>query len=133
VETAAAYLWVALGSALGGVGRFWLAGLISGKVGQAFPWGTLVVNVTGSFLIGILVTLIEPGSRMHVKLNPFVLQFFLVGICGGYTTFSALSLQTLKLIQTGQWLQAGLNVILSVVLCLIAVWLGYLAGALVNR
>ena len=122
-----AYLWVAIGGALGSVSRFWLSGLIAGRFGETFPWGTLAINVTGSFVIGFLAALTEPEGRVLV--SPAFRQFFMIGICGGYTTFSAFSLQTLNLVRDREWLYAGGNVILSVVLCLIAVWLGYLLGS----
>jgi CrcB protein len=128
-----AYLWVGLGSALGGMGRFWLSGFIARRVGETFPWGTLTVNVTGSFVIGLLAALVGPDSRLNPRVNPFVFQFFMTGICGGYTTFSSFSLQTLNLVQAGEWLHAGANAALSVLLCLVAVWFGYSAGQLLNR
>jgi CrcB protein len=125
-----AYLWVALGGALGSVGRFWLSGLVaesSQRHGSIFPWNTLIVNVTGSFLIGVLAAFTEPGGRRFLK--PGGQQFLMYGVCGGYTTFSSFSLQTLNLMRDSEWLQAGGNIVLSVVLCLVAVWLGYLLGA----
>jgi CrcB protein len=125
-----AYLWVAIGGALGSVMRFGLNGLISARFGETFPWGTLVINVTGSFLIGIFAAFSDPDGRALI--SPGARQFLMVGICGGYTTFSSFSLQTLRLAQDGEWLYAGGNVILSVVLCLVAVWLGYLLGSMFN-
>ncbi len=124
-----AYLWVAVGGALGSVGRFWLSGLIADRVGQAFPWGTLVINITGSFLIGVIGAVASPEGRMDSQSRQFVSQFLMYGICGGYTTFSSFSLATLKHMQERQWLYAGGNIVLSVVLCLLAVWLGWLAGS----
>lgn len=128
-----AYLWVGLGSAFGGAGRFWLSGLIARRFGETFPWGTLAVNVSGSLVIGFLAALIAPDSRLAPKFNPFIFHFLMVGVCGGYTTFSSFSLQTLKLVQDGEWLHAGANATLSVLLCLLAVWLGFLAGQFLNR
>ncbi len=127
-----AYLWVAIGGALGSVGRFWLNGIMSGKFGETFPWGTLVVNVTGSFVIGIIAALAIPEGRMDSQSRAFATQFLMIGICGGYTTFSSFSLQTLNLLRDREWLYACGNVILSVVLCMIAVWLGYLLGSVFN-
>jgi fluoride exporter len=127
-----AYLWVAIGGALGGVSRFWLSGLIAARFGETFPFGTLVINITGSFLIGIFAALVTPEGRFDSQTRVFVTQFLMIGICGGYTTFSAFSLRTLQLMQERQWLYAGGNVILSVVLCMIAVWLGYLLGSIFN-
>jgi CrcB protein len=127
-----AYLWVAIGGALGGVSRFWLSGLIASRFGETFPWGTLIINITGSFLIGIFAALATPEGRLDPQTRVFVIQFLMIGVCGGYTTFSAFSLRTLQLMQERQWLYAGGNVILSVVLCMIAVWLGYLLGSIFN-
>jgi len=126
------YLWVALGGAIGSVARFWASGLVARQFGETFPWGTLVVNATGSFLIGLFATLTAPDGRWLVA--PGFRTFFMIGICGGYTTFSSVSLQTLKLAQDGEWLHAGVNVCDSVALCLVAVWLGHtLAEALNER
>ncbi|HEY3932163.1 MAG TPA: fluoride efflux transporter CrcB [Verrucomicrobiae bacterium] len=127
-----AYLWVAIGGALGSVSRFWLNGLISAKFGETFPFGTLIINIAGSFLIGIFAALAIPEGRMDSQSRAFATQFLMIGICGGYTTFSSFSLQTLNLLRDREWLYAGGNVILSVVLCMIAVWLGYLLGSIFN-
>jgi CrcB protein len=125
------YLWIALGGALGSVGRFWLSGLVAARIGSAFPWGTLLVNVSGSFAIGLLAALVEPGGRRY--LPPAGREFFMYGLCGGYTTFSSFSLQTLELMHEGELGRAGLNVVASVLLCLAAVWLGYLLGLGLNN
>jgi CrcB protein len=118
------YVWIALGGALGSLGRFWFSGLIARNFGETFPWGTLLVNVSGSFVIGLFATLTEPEGRWLV--SPSFRQFFMIGICGGYTTFSSFSLQTLNLVRDGEWFYAGANAVLSFVLCLVAVWFGYL-------
>ncbi len=125
------YLWVALGGALGSVGRFWLASLLALRAGEAFPWGTLAVNVLGSFLIGFFGVLTGPDGRWVVGVG--ARQFFMIGVCGGFTTFSSFSLQTLYLVNEGQWLGAAANVVLSVVLCLAAVGLGCVAAGVLNR
>jgi len=131
MEKLAVYLAVALGSALGGVGRFWLSGLAAQRLGETFPWGTLVVNVSGSFAIGLFAALTGPDGRWIV--SPRFSGFFTAGLCGGYTTFSSFSLQTLKLAQEGQMLYAFANVVASVVVCLLGVWLGHVLGQTLNR
>ena len=125
------YLWIALGGALGSVARFWMAGVIAARFDGRFPWGTLFVNISGSFLIGIFAAWSETGGRL-AEATP-LRQFLMVGICGGYTTFSAFSLQTLQLAQAGAWFHAGANVALSLGLCLAAVALGYALGQAWNR
>jgi CrcB protein len=127
-----AYLWVALGGALGSVSRYWLSGLVAARFGESFPWGTLVINVTGSFLIGVIGAVASPEGRMDSQARAFATQFLMIGICGGYTTFSSFSWQTLQRLQDRDWLYAGGNIVLSVGLCLIAVWLGYLLGSTVS-
>ncbi len=126
------YLWIALGGALGSVSRFWLGGLVAARFGETFPWGTMFINVVGSFVIGVIGALASPEGRMDSQTRAFATQFLMVGVCGGFTTFSSFSLQTLNLIREREWLYAGGNVILSVVLCMVAVWLGWLLGAAVN-
>jgi fluoride exporter len=125
-----AYLWVALGGALGSVARFWLSGVIAERYVHAFPWNTLVINVTGSLVIGVFAALTEPEGRWLAA--PGLREFLMVGLCGGYTTFSSFSLQTLTLLRDREWLYAGGNAGLSVFLCLGAVWLGYVLGATFN-
>jgi fluoride exporter len=131
VSMLASSIAVALGGALGSLGRYWIAELFAALGIVAFPWATLFANVTGSFLIGVIATLTGPDGRLLVA--PELRQFWMVGVCGGYTTFSSFSLQTLTLAQGGEWARAGLNVVLSVALCLFAVWLGHLAAAALNR
>jgi len=124
------YFWIMLGGALGTAARYWGSGLVARAFGETFPWGTLVVNVTGSLLIGLFATLTGPDGRMFVGTT--ARQFVMIGICGGYTTFSSFSLQTLTLAQDGEWLWAAGNIVISVVLCLLAVWLGHVAAAGLN-
>jgi len=124
VDTLDGVVWVALGSVLGGIARFWLSGFVARRVGETFPWGTLVVNVSGCFVIGLFATITGPEGRWLAPAS--LRQFFMLGICGGYTTFSSFSLQTLNLIEDGELLYAGANIVLSVASCLLAVWLGHL-------
>ena len=127
-----AYLWIAIGGALGSVSRFWLNGLVSQRF-DTFPLGTLAINVLGSFIIGIFAALTIPEGRMSSDGRTFATQFVMIGICGGFTTFSSFSLQTLNLLRDREWLYAGGNVLLSVALCLIATWLGFLLGSRLGR
>ena len=124
------YVWVALGGAVGTTARYWLSGVVARSVGETFPWGTLVINVTGSFVIGFFGALTGPDGRVFV--GSTARQFVMIGICGGYTTFSSFSLQTLNLMNDGEWFRAGANVCLSVLLCMIAVWVGVVLANLIN-
>lgn len=118
--------WVALGSALGGTARFFVSGLIGRRVGETFPWGTMVVNVTGAFAIGIFAA----AAIRHVSFHmPDSWQFAVVGILGSYTTVSSFSLQTLALARDGEYARAGGNVLLSLVVGLCAVALGFAVGS----
>ena len=117
------YLWIALGGAIGSVSRFALSGLAARWLGQAFL-GTMAINVTGSFLIGFVAAL-GPIKMWE--------QILMVGVLGGFTTFSSFSLQTLNLAQEGRWGAAGFNVVGSVVLCLAGVWLGHATGGCLVR
>ncbi len=125
-----AYFWIAVGSALGGVARHWSGEAAARLLGLAFPWGTLFVNVLGSFVIGLFFAATGPDGRVTVSAE--AKAFVMVGLCGGFTTFSAFSLQTLALMQDGEWLRAGANIAASVILCLLAVWLGYVAAQVLS-
>ena len=124
------YFWIAFGSALGGVARFGCTQWIARLYGRDFPWGTLTVNVVGSLIIGFFATLSGADGRLLV--SPNVRRFVMVGFCGGYTTFSAFSLQTLELIEKRAFLEAGINILASTLLCLVFVWLGYFIAAALN-
>jgi CrcB protein len=126
----ASYIWIAVGSALGGVARYWCSGMAARLIGETFPWGTFAVNVIGSFIIGFFATLTGPDGRVYVGTTGR--QFVMVGICGGYTTFSSFSLQTLNLMNDGEWFRAGANIGLSVLCCLVAVWVGHFAAMSMN-
>src|SRR5205823_4845409 len=105
--------------------------LVARYFGETFPWGTILVNVSGSFAIGLFAALTEPGGGRWL-VSPAWRQWFMVGICGGYTTFSSFSLQTLSLARAGEWFYAGANAMLSLALCLLAVWLGHLLAMSLN-
>ena len=125
-----AYVWIAIGSAIGGVARYWCSGVAARLIGETFPWGTLIVNVVGSFIIGFFATLTAPDGRVFASST--TRHFVMVGLCGGYTTFSSFSLQTLNLMNDGEWLQVGANISASVVLCLLAVWIGHVLAMSLN-
>jgi len=108
-----------------------VSGLAAQHIGETLPFGTLVVNVTGSFVIGFFATLTAPDGRIFAGTD--TRQFVMTGLCGGYTTFSSFSLQTLNLARDGQTLFAGANIVLSVVLCLLAVWAGFVAANALNQ
>src|ERR1035437_7806207 len=116
------YLWVFLGGGLGSIARYICSGVIVRHIGETFPWGTLLVNVSGCFIIGFFATFTGPDGRLMA--SPSFRTFFMLIICGGYTTFSSFSLQTLAQMQDGEWFRAGANFVLSVALCLFSVWLG---------
>lgn len=124
-------LWIALGSAVGGALRYWCSGLVARWVGETFPWGTIVVNVVGSLLIGLFATLSGPDGRLFIGTT--ARQFVMLGLLGGFTTFSSFSLQTLALAQNGEWGHAATNIVGSVLLCLMGVWLGHALAVAINR
>jgi CrcB protein len=125
------YLYVALGGALGSVARYAVSLGAARWVGAAFPWGTLIVNVAGSFAIGLLAALVTADGRP--TLGTDARAFVMIGILGGFTTFSSFSLETLNLARAGAVGAAAANAGLSLMLCLAAVWLGFAAAAIVNR
>lgn len=116
------WLLIALGSAAGGVSRHAVSLYTARWIGEHFPFGTLLVNLSGCFIIGLFATLTDPSGRWMV--SPHGRLFFMTGFLGGYTTFSSFSLQTLALARDGQWLYASANILFSVAGCLLAVWLG---------
>jgi CrcB protein len=125
------YLWVALGGALGSVARYAVSLGAVRFLGAGFPWGTLLVNVAGSFAIGLLAALVTADGRP--ALGGDARAFVMIGILGGFTTFSSFSLETLDLARSGALGAAAVNAGLSLSFCLAAVWLGFGAAALFNR
>ena len=126
-----AYFWVAVGGALGTLARFRLANAVLALTGPKFPWGTLLINVLGSFVISFFGML--TGASQRWPLSYEARLFVMVGLCGGFTTFSSFSLQTVELIRTGQTGRACAYAAASVVLCLIACGLGMSAAAALNQ
>lgn len=127
----ASFFWVMVGGALGTGARFAISGLAAQRWGETFPWGTILINITGSFLISLFAGLVGPNGRWLV--GPLGRQFLMYGICGGYTTFSSFSIQTLNLMRDGQRMLAAANVVGSVVACLVAVWLGAIVAEFINQ
>jgi fluoride exporter len=125
------YISVALGSIVGAVARFLVSVLFVSQFGDRFPWGTLFVNVTGSFAIGFYAALTGPDGRLFV--SPRQRLFVMVGICGGYTTFSAFSLETLRLVQSGNAQTALVYLFVSAITWIASVWLGHALAARLNR
>jgi fluoride exporter len=128
-KTAIMYAYVAVGAVLGGLARY-LASLLILPV-SGFPLSTLFVNVTGSFIIGFYATLTGPDGRVFATAQQR--QFVMTGFCGGYTTFSSFSLDTVRLLRAGMAETALLNIAVSVVTWLLAVWLGYAVANRLNR
>lgn len=125
------YLAVALGSIIGGTVRWIASELLHDGLGTWFPFGTLFVNVTGSFLIGFYAALSAPDGRLFA--GPIQRQFAMSGICGGYTTFSIFSLETIRLLDTGHLHIAAVNVGLSLIGWLAAAWGGFALATRMNR
>ena len=125
------YAAVAAGSALGALARYLSSVAAVALLGPAFPWGTLTVNVLGSFLIGLYASLSEPEGRLLA--SPAQRQFVMAGFCGGFTTFSIFSLETLLLVDRQAFDLAAIYVAVSVALWLVSVWIGYGIGSKMNR
>jgi CrcB protein len=125
------YVWIGLGSAIGGMFRYGLSGMVARHLGETFPLGTLVVNITGCFVIGLFAGL--TGTEGRLLVSPPLRQFVMLGVLGGYTTFSSFGLQTLNLAREGEWFRAGANAGLSFILCLLAVWLGHVVALWLNQ
>lgn len=124
------YLAVMSGGALGVGARMWLSHTMTLRYGDTFPLGTLVVNILGCLIIGIVSSLTGPDGLFFT--SPLTRQVIMIGFLGGFTTFSAFGLQTIQLMNNGHWLYAGLNIMLSVGLCLLAVWIGLTATTFIS-
>ena len=118
-------LIVAAAGVLGGIARFWISGLVARRIGERFPWGTLVVNTTGALAVGILAALLPGFGAGDGAATPWLA--LVVGVLGSYTTVSSFSLQTLALIRESELLRAVLNMVLSLGFCLAAAAAGYLS------
>lgn len=123
----ASYLLIAVGGAIGSVGRAWVGMVAARSLGMSFPWGTMIINVLGSAVIGIVAATALSPSRTVI--SPELRIFLMVGFCGGFTTFSSFSLQTFELLRDGRAGAALANVLGSVLLCIAATAAGYLATA----
>ena len=118
-------LWyIAVGSAIGGMSRYLVGGMVQRLTAGTFPVGTLLINVTGSFLLGLFLRY----GMETTTLSPELRAFLTIGFCGGYTTFSTFSYETVALLEDGQWTRAGLYIALSVGLSLLATFLGFAAA-----
>lgn len=123
-----AWVAVAVGGAIGSVARFWMTGAMTALTGPRFPWGTLLINVVGSFVIGLVAGITLTSHR--IGMHPDIRIFLMTGVCGGFTTFSAFSLQTLELLQNGDVVPAFGYAVGSVLLCVAATYCGWLLGRL---
>ncbi|OGV38746.1 MAG: camphor resistance protein CrcB [Legionellales bacterium RIFCSPHIGHO2_12_FULL_42_9] len=118
-------LLIFLGAGFGGICRYWISNGVYWFLGRQFPYGTLVVNATGCFLMGLLFALI---MERFDGIGPQLRSFLLIGFLGGYTTFSSFSIETINLFEHGEWFSACLNILLSVTLCILLTWIGIIGG-----
>lgn len=117
-------LYMAAGGVLGTLLRYWTTNSMHDLMGRGFPYGTLVVNVLGSFLIGLLSLALAP----RFEINPELRLALITGFLGAFTTFSAFSFETIRLLQEGMLLRASVNILLSISLCLLATWAGIITA-----
>jgi fluoride exporter len=118
-------LLIFIGAGFGGIFRYWVSNLAYIVFGRQFPYGTLIVNVSGCFLMGFCFIII---LERFAEIGPLLRSFLLIGFLGGYTTFSSFSIETMNLFENGDWLGAVMNILLSTVLCITATWLGIIGG-----
>jgi fluoride exporter len=116
------YLIVSFGAAFGGGLRYWLSGIVYKFFPATFPYGTLIVNILGSFFLGIILFLFDEREL----LSPGIKLFLTIGFCGGFTTFSTFSYETISLIRDSEYLLALANIFLNVLLCMIGIFLAFL-------
>jgi len=124
------FFWVGVGGALGSIARYWMGIVVARHLGETFPWGTLFINIIGSFIIAFFGTLTAPQGPHPVP--PEARLFVMVGICGGYTTFSSFSLQTLDLLRGGERLAALSYILASTLFCILSAAVGYYLGGVAN-
>jgi CrcB protein len=130
-DRAVLYGYIAMGSVIGGWARYLVFLAQIAWLGPGFPWATLFVNVTGSFVIGFYAAITAPDGRVFASSRQR--QLVMTGICGGYTTFSGFSYETFELLRTGHALAALINLGISPVTWLLAVWIGHIAATRLNR
>ncbi len=119
-------IYIGLGGFIGAVLRYWISGWVYHLVGTDFPYGTLAVNIAGAFLLGLFM-----GVALHSSINTALRNVIAIGMLGAFTTFSTFSYETLQLLQHGELWRGTLNIIISVVAGLVAVWLGMVMGRLI--
>jgi len=121
------YLIVALGSGIGGMLRYYISDIVQKNSASLFPFGTLTVNIIGSFIIGLVIFYLDSLKIISSEMR----LFLTIGLCGGLTTFSTFSYETVKLFQDSEFLLAGANILLNIILTIIAVYLAYILSKLI--